>query len=175
MTSRLAGETILAANYDADIDLGPNGILAWGQRTTSSSTTTTTVGVLRLDDIPMTGGRSYLVLTTPLNIDSTGGPSDDVRVFIKYTADGSTPTTASATLPGSVAGGDLGGGGTGAPTPTISTVLTPTGGDQLSSFLLCVQRVAGAGNSYIFGDATQTIEMYVIDIGKSVVDSGTDI
>lgn len=175
MTSRLAGETITASNYNADIDAGPMGIIGRAQRTTSSSTSTgSVVGVLRIDDVPLKASRAYRIQSTPLNIDATVATSD-VRVSIRFTADGSTPTTASTVLPGTIVGANTSSGGTAAPTFTISTYYAPAGGDELFSGLLCVQRLAGAGNAYIFGDATQKIEFWIEDIGLAVVDSGTDI
>jgi hypothetical protein len=174
MTARLSGEILTADKYNGDIDAGPAGIVARAERTTSSSTTTTTGGVLRIDDVPLTSGRTYRVTTSPLNGDSSVG-TDDVRAFIKFTADGSTPTTSSTTLPESVVGGDVnGGGGNSWIIPAIAHY-QPTGGDELWSGLLCVQRSSGTGNAYIFADSTQRIQMVIEDLGVTVVDAGTDV
>lgn len=174
MTSRLAGEIITDTKYNGDIDLGPKGLLARAERVTSSSTTTTTIGVLRLDDVQLEASRAYLIVTSPLNVDSSTG-TDDVKTKITFTADGSTPTTGSTTLPETIVGGDVGGGGTGAPIMPITALYQPTGGAELLSLLLCVTRTAGAGNAYIYGDATQKIQITVHDLGLAVSDAGTDI
>jgi hypothetical protein len=174
MTARLAGEILTADKYNSDIDAGPMGVIARGERLTSSSTTTSTGGVLRIDDIPLTAGRAYRINTGPLNGDSSTG-TDTVRALIKFTADGSTPTTGSTTLPETTVGGDVDGGGPDSWLIPIIAYYAPAGGDELLSLLLCVQRVTGGGNAYIYGDSTQKIQMVVEDLGANVVDSGTDI
>lgn len=174
MTARLAGEILTADKYNSDIDAGPGGIIARAERTTSSSTTTGTGGVLRIDDVPLTSGRTYRVTTSPLNGDSSTG-TDDVRALIKFTADGSTPSTGSTTLPESSVGGDVNGGGANSWSIPIIAHYQPSGGDELFSGLLCVTRTSGSGNAYIFADSTQRMQMVIEDLGVTVVDAGTDI
>lgn len=173
-TNFLAGEILTAAALNAAIDAGPQGIIAWGQRTSSSTATTTEIGVLRLDDISLSTLRAFRVWTPPLNFTSSTS-TDDVRCRIRFTADGSTPTTSSTILPGSTIGANINGGGAKTPIIPISTKYAPAGGNELFSCLLCVTRNAGAGSASIFGDATVVIEIIIEDIGMNVTDVGTDI
>ena len=142
----------------------------YGNRQTNSTGTTTIVGVMRLDDIQIRAGRAYMIMTSSLRL--TSGANDGVTVTIRATTDGSTPSTAST----AIASGS-------AQTTSVSvfenvtlTRLYVPSADQLLSLLLCVARTSGAaGTTSMGGDATYPIEMWIVDVGESPGDSGTDI
>src|SRR5690349_21528433 len=73
------------------------GIISYGRRDTSSSgsTSTTAVGVLRLDNISVVAGRSYIINVTCHPNSSV--QTDNVRVEVRGTTSG-TATTASSVL-----------------------------------------------------------------------------
>lgn len=147
-------------------------IRALGRRASASSTTTTTtIGVLRLDDIPVEAGRSYAI-TAKYGVLSTVA-NDWVVVTMRYSTDGSTPTTASAILPG----------GQATHTADLAnlfehgmnrTVYEPTS-DEVLSVLLCVVRQSGTGNVSLWADAASDTQLTIEDIGEAVGDTGTDI
>ena len=148
----------------------PRGIIARGNRVTNSTGTTTEVGVLRLDDIPMYAGRTYRIWTSPLWLD-TSVANDVVAVNLRYTTDGSTPSTSStimtaaeAVLPNASFPNSVG----------ISIDYSPST-DTLFSVLLTVTRASGTGTVLITGSATNPIDVVIEDIGLDPTDTGTDI
>lgn len=148
------------------------GILARGRRTTTSTTTTTIVGVLRLDDVPLIGGHVHKIWSSGLAMATTVS-GDSIRVDIRYTTDGSTPTTGSAVLPGSAIQGKVN-ASTIVESAVILTTYTPTS-DETFSGLLCVSRVGGTGSVSIFGDTSFSIDVVVEDYGIDSGDVGVDI
>lgn len=138
----------------------------WGRRTSSSSTTTTSlIGVERLDDFPVYSGRFYIVAAHIHTTSSTS--TDNIRVDLRYTADGSTPTTSSSVM----VGGQL------YTTPAQKTMFVPyvPASDQTLSVLLCVVRDSGVGNVSLYGDATRVTDLMILDFDVSPGDTGTDI
>src|SRR5262245_43804857 len=142
----------------------------YGDRQTNSTTTTTIVGVLRLDDVQLRGGRAYEIKTSALR--TTSGANDGVTVTLRATTDGSTPSTASTAI------------ATGSTQTTSASVFESVtlqryyapSSDQLFSVLLCVARTSGsAGSSGLGGDATYPIQIWIVDIGEATADAGTDI
>lgn len=146
-------------------------VLAWGRRTTPSSTTTTTVGVLRLDGIPVVGGKAYHVFATGVHFDSTV-TSDALQADIRFSTAG-TATTASAILTGAVAFGRIVVANSGQ-THNISCHYEP-GGSATLSVLLCVSRLLGTGNSRIFASADAATELKVFRAGNAVGNTGVAI
>lgn len=148
-------------------------IIARGRRTTSSTASTgTEVGVIRLDDIPVTGGLLYRVASNGLHFDTT--VAADVSVArVRYTTDGSTPSTASTILPGALAYA-LQGNASWPETALIDTFYAPAA-DETLSLLLTVNRVAGSGSCLIFADTDHTIDLWVESLGTDPGDTGTDI
>ena len=168
-----SGQKARAADVNDLIDKDsvlPLGIRARGNRTTSSTTTTTEVGVLRLDDIPTYAGRTYKIWTTPLALDTTVA-NDVAAASVRYTTDGSTPTTSSTQLASSQSALT---NATSANTAPISVDYSPSA-DGLLSVLLTVSRVSGTGNISILATSTVPINLVVEDIGMDPGDSGTDI
>lgn len=143
----------------------------YGNRQTNSTTTTTIVGVLRLDDVQLRGGRAYEIKTS--NLRATSGANDGVTATLRATTDGSTPSTASTAI------------ATGSAQTTSASVFENIGplqrlyapsADQLFSVLLCVARTSGAaGSAGLGGDATYPIEVWIVDVGEAAADAGTDI
>ena len=145
-----------------------------GRRITTSplSASTADVAVLRCDDYPLLAGHRYRIFSSPLALDSSAA-NDEIQARIRYTTDGSTPTTASPILPGSSVA--LRQVDPSVPEHrTIVTTYAPAA-DELISMLLCVRRIAGAGNASIFADGTDIIEISVDHIGEDPGDTGTDL
>lgn len=152
------------------IDDVRTGIVARGRRVTNSSTTTTEVGVLRIDDIPITGGRTYKISTSCISINTTVN-GDIVSANVRYTTDGSTPTTSSAAI-----------GGLGQYIPSAAIGLAhpfigyyfPTA-DETFSVLLSVARASGTGSVSLAASAGQPIDLIVEDMGIDTGDVGVDL
>lgn len=140
--------------------------------TSTGVTSTTDIGVLRLDDLAVTSGVLYVVMTCPLALDSSVA-NDEIGARIRYTTDGSTPTVASPILPGSqVAYRQV---DVNVPEhKIICTTYTPAGNETLS-LLLCVRRIAGTGTGNLFADGTDLIQLLVFTLGSDPGDSGVDI
>jgi hypothetical protein len=162
-----AAELILASRAGECLDRA--------QRITDStgSATTTLVPVLRLDDVPITAGRAVIVESSGILLDSS--VADDVGLLtVTYTTDGSTPTIASAVLPGAVAE-RLVRNISFPETCNIRTRYTPAGNETLS-LLLCVSRAAGTGTIVAKANGTSSVmELTVIDAGVDGGDHGTDL
>ena len=93
MAEFLAGETLTAdALNNATVKT-----IARGHRTTNKASITTEVGFLRIDDVPMVANRLYRVAVGPMYVTSSVA-NDEWIARLRWTADGSTPTTSSATL-----------------------------------------------------------------------------
>jgi hypothetical protein len=165
----LAGQIPTAAELNA---LVHGTIIARGRRTTSTTTTTTSLGVLRLDDIPITSGRAYSVHTSGLALD--GGTTAAVALaIIRYTTDGSTPTTSSNQFPGGWTR-DVTTNTTDGPIHATGAIYVPSS-DETLSLLLCIQSGNGAVAVQMLGDATFPIDMWVVDHGTDPGDTGVDI
>lgn len=165
-------QTLTAALLNTAVLAGT--VLGRARRTTSSSgsTSTTLVPVLRLDDIPIIGGRAYNVMTTPLLLD-TSVANDVGRIAITYTTDGSTPTISSTIMPGTEYTTVL-------PNPAVAqgitgnTTYVPASNETLS-LLLCVSRFSGTGTITILGSSSVVIEMKIVDGGVDPGDTGVDL
>lgn len=154
----------------AYVDDTRTGIKAIGIRTSNSSTTTTEVGVLRIDDIPITGGHRYEIKTNSIIIHSTTA-NDVVRAAIRYTTDGSTPSTSSTQL--CVAQDAI--VNTSFPPSTVASGTYVPATDETLSVLLTVSRQTGAGNVQIIGSATLPTELTIVDLGIDTADVGVDV
>jgi hypothetical protein len=135
--------------------------------TSTSAASTTDVGVLRLDDVPVSSGRAYQIRyrCNPNSSIST----DIIGSQLRYTTDGSTPAVSSTVLAGSTS---LSPDGTG----TITQETTYTPGSNLNlSLLLCVNRTAGTGNCNLFADGARATSIWIVDGGVDPGDSGTDV
>lgn len=164
-----AGEIVTADQYNRDTEK----ILNRGRRlTTSGGSTGTAVAVLRLDDIPIVGGYLYGIRTSPLALQCTSTGAS-CRAQIHYTTDGTTPTTSSTVMPGAVTQSISGAVSQSTNSPILG--LYSPGSDETLSLLLSVIRSAGAGTVTIFADATNTIDMWVEQLGLDPGDTGVDL
>lgn len=154
----------------SDVVTATRKLVARGRRESNSTATTTEVGVLRIDDVPITGGRAYFVQTSSLVLHSTV-PADRVRASIRYTTDGSTPST-SSTLMGIVQEQV---DATANPPAQPALVGYFPSSDETLSLLLTVSRQAGTGSVDILGSSTFPIEVFLIDMGVDPGDTGVDI
>jgi hypothetical protein len=161
-----AGDTGTADAWNLDT----KKVATRGERTTGSSTTTSTVGVLRLDDIPLAAGRVYKICTSALNLD-TSVDADVVRAEMRYTTDGSTPTTASTAM---MLGAMKLAAAAAAQPVVLQRTYSPASAETLS-LLMCVNRVSGTGSVSILGDPTFPIQMWVEDGGLDPGDVATEI
>jgi Chitobiase/beta-hexosaminidase C-terminal domain len=155
---------------ESDIDALPRGIIAHHKRITNSTTTTTEQGVIRIDDVPIEGGRTYLIHTSSLAVDGSVA-NDVIRSTIRYTTDGSTPTTSSGAL---TFAQDL--------QPNVASAVfvaprcsyTPSV-DETLSVLLTVSRSVGTGTVGMLANSGLPIEIFIEDMGVDVGDTGVDI
>lgn len=143
---------------------------AIGIRTSNSSTTTTEIGVLRIDDIPILSGHRYKIETNSITLHSSVA-NDVVRATIRYTTDGSTPTTSSTAL----CDAQLSAVNTTFPATNLASGSYVPGSNQTLSALLTVSRQSGTGNAQLLGSATFPIELYINDFGPDSGDVGTDV
>lgn len=146
------------------------GIVARGRRTTTSSGTTTEIAVLRIDDIPIIGGRTYKISTSCMSMQATVN-NDIVSANIRYTTDGSTPTTSSTALGG--LGVSIPNAAVGIAHPFIGYYYPAS--DQTFSVLLSVARASGTGSASIGASATQPIDLIIEDMGIDTGDVGVDL
>ena len=145
------------------------------RRITSSTTSssTTLVPVLRLDDIPLTAGRQYTIVSSALALDGSVA-ADSITIVMTYTVDGSTPTIASPTFPGSnvqIVQSNVS-------IPEYRSIITTyiPAADETLSLLLCVFRGSGSGVVGILADGTTRIcEFRVLDQGEDPGDTGVDL
>jgi hypothetical protein len=156
---------------EGQIDAGK--VLAWGRRITDSTASVgAVVGVLRLDDVPVSSGRAYRIVATGVHLDSNV-TNDALAVQIRFTTDGTVPTIASTILPGSTVYGRL---------ITLNSAETKVSEahyepatNQTLSVLLCVQRLAGTGNALLHASANDALDLKIIDVGGAVTDTGVDV
>jgi hypothetical protein len=150
----------------------PGQVLARGNRATTSTLTTSEVGVLRLPVGSLVAGQTVSVKASPLFLYSSVA-GDFVFAQIRYTTDGTTPSTASPILPGAqahvridVAGVDV--------STHIVTTYTPATAVNLT-LLLTVSRSAGTGSVAITGGTVHPYEVVVTAMGTDPTDTGVDI
>jgi hypothetical protein len=165
----LAGTTATAAEHNTDT----RKIVARGSRATDSSATTGITAVLRLDDIPIIGGRLYEIKTSSLHLDSTV-IDDHIEARITYTTDGTTPTSGSTILPGAKTQGRQSVSASFGEDRVICTLYAPAT-DETLSLLLCVRRDSGTGSVSIGGLNGWLIDMWVTDMGEDPGNTGTSI
>jgi hypothetical protein len=162
-----AGQELTGTN------MSQKGIGMRGNRiSTSSGSTSTEVAVLRIDDKSVKAGRSYRVSATGVHMQSTVA-ADAIKVRLRYTTDGTTPTTGSTELPGSGAYDRIHTANS-AQTHVIETRYDPAS-DQTLSVVITITRLAGTGSCTLFGSATDSLSVEIVDEGVAVSDTGTDL
>lgn len=171
MTQVAAGEVLSAALFNDKV----RRRIARASRTSDSSSTnsTTDVAVLRLDDIPLKQGRNYKI-KWQCNFDTTTATNETLRGQLRYTIDGSSPTTSSAILPGSAAQVRL-------VTATMfgavnsETDYTPTT-DEMFSCLLCIAHIEGTVATIAKADTTSYhTKIWIDDMGDDPGNTGTNL
>ena len=163
-----AGQTVTAGTLNDSV----TAVIARAYRSTNSSGTTTEVGVVRLDDTPITAGRLYRVYTNSVGVDSSVA-NDGVRLNLRYTTDGTTPTpsstvlTISQTIQTNIAAAEY---------VVVDATYTPASNETLS-VLLTVSRATGSGTVLATGGsgAPGPIELYIEDMGDDPGDTGTEL
>lgn len=164
-----AGEPITAAT----LNLATEKIVARGRRVTASTTTTTEQSVMRIDDAQLYAGYLYRVVLNETGIDSSVA-NDVIRAIIRYTTDGSTPTTASTTL---TIGQELQVNASQQATISCSAFYAPGASDVQFSALLTVARTTGTGSVGMLagGGAPGPIDFYIENMGLDVGDTATEL
>lgn len=169
MTDLAAGQVLTATTFNNKVR---RRIARARRTTTSSSSSGSLVAVLRLDDKPVLAGINYEI-TASVHAD---GDTADLcfRTEIRYTTDGSTPTTASPVLPGSGTDESQRNASFGT-SQYICTDYTPAGDESLS-LLLCIIRLTAAGAVGLQADGTTYLTMMYLDsMGDDPGDTGTDL
>jgi hypothetical protein len=141
-------------------------------RRTSAITgvTTTETGYVRVDNVPMRDGYTYLVILPVVNV--VPSAVDNVgRVNIRANASG-TATTSSLII-GSCREGNATSASFTNYGPAIGFYRSTADGSL--SVLVSIVRQSGAGSVGIFASSTDPFDILVYELGASIADSGTDI
>jgi hypothetical protein len=147
------------------------GIVAWGNRTTDSTGTISEVGVLRIDNIAVTSGRSYRIWHSAVEYYSNIGND---TVYGRLRANFSGAATTSSTIVGPDIRVNQTATGTSFPESRVGQWLYNSATTGSLSLLLCVGRAQGTGTVKMAISGTQ-LDLVVEDIGPSAGDSGVDI
>ncbi len=172
---RAADATVAAIEARlAAIENLPRGIVpgGYGRRESDKLYTGTEVGVLRLDDVALTAGRFYLVMTGSLRY-SLATTGNTALGRLRYTTDGSTPDP---TLSTELQANDVNADSAFVPAQSGAIVASHRpGSNQFFSVVLTLSRSGGAGNITMSGSSTRPIELFIFDMGPAVSDTGVDI
>lgn len=163
-----AGEVVTADK----LNRATEKCIARGRRITASSTTTSIVGVLRLDGMAFRGGYLYGVFTNGLALDSDVN-NDIIRAEVRYTTDGSSAGTGSSPLPGAAIQQRQTDAAQ-SENACLAGLYAP-GSDETVSMLLVVRRISGSGNARIFADASNSTDMWIVNLGEDPGDTGVDV
>lgn len=157
-----------AAQY---VDEIRTGVIARGKRSTTSTGASAAQGVLRIDGVPLVGGRMYRIYTATWTVLSTVA-ADRATVGLTYTTTGTAATTASSILRrwNSAAIASIIDGLSG----DIAAVYVPSV-DETLSVMLYHQRLSGTGVITMVGSPGFEVELYVEDCGVDTGDVGVDI
>jgi hypothetical protein len=158
-----------SANFVIGSFVQSRGIVAYGSRDTNPSTTTNVeAGVLTLTNVEVREGLAYRIGTSSMIMDSSVA-NDSMQVAIRYTTDGSTPSTASALM--TCMEHDLGGLAAQARSP-MDVIFFPTQ-DQVLGLILTQVRTVGTGNVGLQHINGMPIDMFVEAIGIAPADTGS--
>jgi hypothetical protein len=156
----------IEATLTAAVTPLPLGVIARGRRGSDNTSITTEQGILRLDDVPIVAGRLYRV-SAQFSVNN-----QTVRVIpnLRYTTDGSTPSTSSTLLEeavfNSTAVSTTGG------TARVVGYYTP-GSNQTFSVLLTAQSSGVAVT--VFGANDEHCDLVIEDCGVDPGDTGSDV
>lgn len=148
----------------------PGTLIARGYRTSSSSSTTSEIGVMRLPVGTLVNGKVYRIMTGNLDFYSTAA-NDVIISRIRYTTDGSTPSTSSTILMSQQHTA------IGAGTDEQYTMCGDyfAGASDNLTLLLTIGRSAGSGTIQMLASSTMPIQYSVICLGSDPGDTGVDI
>lgn len=163
----LSGQTLTAY----DLNLATRKVFARAARDSNTATTTTTeLGVLRLNNVAMLGGRGYWISSSNFICDSTV-VGDFMSVKIRYTIDGTTPGLSSPILAQTTGYCQ---GAAGQDCPDIRRYYA-VGSNLTLSMLLTIVRVTGTGNVNLALANSNPIDMEIEDAGDDPGDTGVDL
>lgn len=146
------------------------GVVSRGRRTTNSTTTASgETGVLRVSS-PVLAGRLYRISTNCL-INGSTSTDDTVTARLRYTTDGSTPSTSSTIL----ASGNIS-----VPPYVPQTVVVigyfPAATNHTLTVLLTVLRPGGVGTGQLtVSSDNPSMDLIIEDVGPDPTDTGVDI
>lgn len=163
MTTIAAGEVITAAFLNEAL----TQFDGYGERTltSTSNSTSTDIGVLRVSNVDLVGGRAYWIGYT-FHPDSAT-LTDVVRATVRSSTSGDA--TASSTIvykSRTYAAVNVGS------RHTMCIFIPPSSATY--SFLLCFSRNSGASACTMFCDADRGTELFICNVGV-VADTGTDV
>jgi len=154
-------------------DAYPLGIIALGNRGSNKALSTTNTGYLRVDGVALKNGRTYAVVAANirLSITTSVGASDHYTADIRQDLTGAAATTASTEIGRSEL---TAANSTSDDTyPPIIALVHPSA-DVTGSFLLSARFVTGAITASLQADSPG-INLFVVDLGIAVADTGVDI
>jgi hypothetical protein len=146
-------------------------LIAFGERVTASTAAAGAQGVLRLDNIPVVSGRSYLIQSSNMLLFSTSGATDRGSVRFAFSTSGAA-TTGSSLM--AIWNSDIIqtiSDGVGCYLSTHYTATT-TG---FLSVLIYTLRLGGSGNISIFGNAIQPTQLMAFELNGAVPNTGVSI
>lgn len=151
----------------------PLGVVARANRTTTSTTfTNTEIGVLRIDNIPITSGRHYLIYTTGFIFNSTVA-ADLIELNFHVSTAGAA-TTGSTQAEGAAVQSARSAAGAQYVTAYLAHYVSATTGTL--SVLLGAIRSAGTGTcSLVSSSGKYSMNILIIDMGVAPSDTGVDI
>lgn len=167
-----AGQKLNATGYNRDTQKLGNR----GRRTTVSTgaTSATNVGVEHTSGLACVSGYAYRIECPNLAPRSTVS-GDILEALLRYTEDGSTPTTSSPLLVGSISRSpSLPGASTALGMQLVATYL-PTSNTTLR-VLLCISRLSGTGTVSLFADGSGLVtDILITNLGPDPGDTSTDV
>jgi hypothetical protein len=157
-----------SANYIIGTFTQIYGIVGYGSRDTNTSTTTTSeIGVLTLSSVPIVQGVAYHIYTSDMIMDSTV-QNDAMTVALRYTDDGTSPTTSSTLLTSMEH--VLGGSAAQSKAPMSRTFIATDSFPM--NILMTIVRTVGTGNVGLAAITGMPIDITVEAIGVAVEDTG---
>lgn len=141
------------------------GEIAWTKRGTTAGPTSgaTELPLLRLDNVALESGRSYMIIASELRVDFSV-TTDHFKFNLRYSTSGAA-TVSSTVLTRSEITGDLDS------FPPLIAFRRPSTAET-GSFLLSVVRTAASGTGTVQADDDNDIQLSVQDLGLATADTG---
>lgn len=147
----------------------PYDIVGYHRRTTALTGATAEVGYVRIDNVPMRNGYTYLAFVPTINL-SQSAATNIVRSRIRVNASG-TATTASLQIGAARFNQENASFTNIAPMMGLYTATA----DGSLSVIVTVLRDSGAGTVGIFASAADYFDLFIWEVGTTVADTGTDL